>query len=690
MKEGRGAAATRRDLRDLARLYGVQPRYRSTAGTQVLATSEAVVGVLRALGAEIDRPADAADALVARRLQLARRAIEPVTVAWEGRIASVDVRLPIGAAEGGLRIGLTQVDDEEPSTWDRVEAELTPRADDPTGFVTANVPVGPRLRHGYHRLFVEWAGGRGSSLVMAAPRRLPSPTARLWGLFVPLHAVPNGWGVGDFRDLERLSAWMRGRGGSVVATLPLLASFLDQPFEPSPYSPASRLFWNELYLDVEHAWALAGVPEAPMADRPAERGGFVDLRTTGAAKRRALEPLAERFFAGSVPRRYSEFLAERPELRDYARFRAEMEHRGTSWGDWPEAERGGVLRGDAEDDARGRYHLYAQWLAHEQLRGWADRSRTGEGLYLDLPLGASEASYDVWRHRDSFATGASAGAPADTFFPHGQSWGFPPLHPDRIREDGFRYPIACVRNLLRYASMLRIDHVMGLHRLFWIPAGSPPEHGVYVRYRSDEWYAVFSIEANRAGTVVVGEDLGTVPREVRDGMHRHGLLKSYVVQLEARREPQPALPAPSRDSVATVNTHDLPMWAAFWEGGDVALSRDLGIIDDRLAGERLVERRSLRSAIVAFLRTRGLLPPGEEGADPVLAASLEFLAEGDAAVVVATLEDLWLERRPQNVPGTGSERPNWRGRLAVTLEELAMDPSVTEVLSRIDRARSRR
>lgn len=693
MTRGRRAAATRHDLRELARLCGVQTSYRSIGGQRVSARPEALVGALRAMGKEIDGPDDAPEAVAEHLRDLARRVVEPVTVAWDGRLQAVTVQLPSRAVDALIRFGMAEADEEEPRSWSRVEQAPSPDPGALPGFARARLPIGRLLAAGYHRLFVESAAGRVSTLVMAAPRRLPAPVGRPWGLFVPLHGVRSARGVGGFGDLERLYGWLSDRGGRVLATLPLLAAFLEEPFDPSPYSPASRLFWNELYLDVERAPGLEACPEAraalrdPALWRGLDRGPFADLEATMAAKRRVLEPLAECFFSGPMPQRYRAFLTERPDLRDYARFRAEVDRRRSWWSEWPRSERDGALAGDPEDDGPGRYHLFVQWLAHRQLERWTDRATTGEGLYLDLPLGASAGSYDVWRHRESFATGASAGAPADAFFPHGQAWGFPPLHPERVREDGYRYPIACLRNLLRYASVVRIDHVMSLHRLFWIPDQIPAELGVYVRYRPEEWYAAISIEANRAGAVVVGEDLGTVPREVRAAMRRHGMLGSYVAQLEARPDPVRALPDPPAGSLATVNTHDLPMWAAFWEGDDVVLSSELGIIGENQAVERHAERRALRGAIAAFLRSRDLLDARDADPGRVLDACLRFLAGSDASVVVATLEDLWLELRPQNVPGTGAERANWRGRLALTLDELAADPRVTDALSRIDRVR---
>jgi 4-alpha-glucanotransferase len=562
------------------------------------------------------------------------------------------------------------------------------------------VSFGGRLHAGRHRLIVRAGPHESSSVVLSAPRRMPGVAEPTWGVFAPVHALRSrdDWGVGSFGDLGTLQGAVTSRGGGVVGTLPMFASFLDEPFEPSPYSPASRLYWNELFVDVERAPGLADAPEARAAlDEPAVRGAIarlraeplVDHRAAMAAKRRVLEPLAERSFRSGTPQLVRHVEAH-PGLRDYARFRAEVDRRRVWWGEWPAAQRDGRLNGAADADPDGRYHLYAQWLATSQLDALRPSATAAGGLELDLPLGVNGAGYDVWRNRHLFALDASAGAPPDTFFTGGQDWGFAPLHPDRIREDGYEYPMACVRTVLRYASVLRIDHVMSLHRLFWIPHGMHPADGVYIRYRPDEWYAALSIEAHRSGAAVVGEDLGTVPTAVRRAMARHRVHRSYVAQYEARPDATEPLPPPPAASLASVNTHDMPPWAQYWNAGDLELARELGLLGDEELLSRREDRRAVLEAVISGLVADGLLDPADRR-DPgaVHEAVLMFLARSDAAVVLATLEDLWLEDRPQNVPGTGPERPNWRGRLRWTVEEIADRPEVATALSRLAEARRR-
>jgi 4-alpha-glucanotransferase len=662
-----------RSLVELARSYGVLPAYTDASGRRVRTPVDGLLGALRALGVDVDRPERADAALRERRRWLDRRVVEPVVVAWDGRLRDVEVRTPRSA-----RVGLRTED------GGRVDVDARP-AGERRIVVTAR----ERLPAGYHALVVETRSSRATATVLSAPTRAPAIPAGSWAVFAPPYALRSAGdrGIGTFTDLRDLDRWV-GERGARLNTLPLFAAFLDEPFEPSPYSPASRLFWNEVFVDVARAHeidpgARPGRHEAQPS--PVPSGALVDYRAVADASRASLGALADRFFEREPPESYRRLLAETPDVRDYARFRAEVDRRRTWWGAWPAAARDGRLRGRPEDDPAGRYHLYGQWLAREQLADAGERAKAaGRGLCLDLPLGVNGAGYDVWRHRSAFAVDASAGAPPDLFFSGGQDWGFPPPHPERIREDGYAYPRAAVATLLRHASTLRVDHVMGLHRLYWIPRGVEPAHGAYVRSRADEWYALLSIEAHRAGAALVGEDLGTVPGYVRRAMRRHRVHTSYVIRFEA----EPELRDPPPGSAASLGTHDLPAWAAFWTGDDVGLFVELGLLEPREAQERRRERARIRETIVEGLRARGLLGPGRPDATAVLEAALRFLGRSDAALAIVALEDLWLEERPQNVPGTGAERPNWRGRLRLSLEEIRADDAVNRLLDALAHERT--
>jgi 4-alpha-glucanotransferase len=543
--------------------------------------------------------------------------------------------------------------------------------------------LSPGLPWGYHRLTLGLSAGVWETLVIIAPRHAYVPTletgGRSWGVFLPLYALHSGrsWGAGDLGDLEALLRWVQGMGGGLVGTLPLLAAFLDEPFDPSPYAPVSRLFWNEFYLDAARIPELEGCPAArELLDSPGFReeiallraAPLVDYRRGMALKRRFLEHLARYFFAKESWRRTAllRWAAAHPAARDYARFRAAVERQRTGWSTWPDRMRDGVLQPGDYDPEAERYHLYTQWLIHEQFEVLSAQARRhGPGLYLDLPLGVHRDGYDTWRERAAFALGVSGGAPPDPFFDQGQDWRFPPLHPERLREQGYRYYIACLRHHLRHAGSLRIDHVMGLHRFFWVPAGMAARDGVYVRYRAAEFYAILALESHRYRTLIIGEDLGTVPGYVRRAMARHKVHRMYILPFEYTTGSRRALRPVPADALASLNTHDMPPFAAFWSGKDV------------------VDRLTLR----LFLHCQGWpeVPPDDAGT--VLRACLANLAASRARVVLVNLEDLWLETKPQNVPGTGAKRPNWQRKARYAFEEFIQLPEVLETLREINALR---
>jgi 4-alpha-glucanotransferase len=299
-------------------------------------------------------------------------------------------------------------------------------------------------------------------------------------------------------------------------------------------------------------------------------------------------------------------------------------------------------------------------------------------------LGVNASGYDVYCERRLFAADTAAGAPPDPFFSRGQNWGFPPLHPERIREGGYPYVRDYLHHHLRLAGILRIDHMMGLHRLYWIPQGVEAKDGVYVGYRAEELYAVFTLEAHRHGSVLVGEDLGTVPPEVPPMMARHNVHRMYVLQYQAQPNPDNALAPIFEGAIASINTHDMPTFAAFWRGLDIDDRRDLGLFDAKAAQAEHARRRELCRAIETYLQRQGFLPAGR---DPlaVLRACLAFLATGPGRVALANLEDLWLEVNSQNVPGTWRERPNWRRRARYALEQVKEMAPALEVLRELDR-----
>ncbi len=684
-----------RPLDQLARRHGVQTIHRDRNGRPRRASDEAVIAVLRALGVAISRPGDAPRALRPRSGG-ARAVLEPVLIRRAGVANRHDITLP--AALDPARVGVTLLCEDGREERAALEDLLvaTPADEGPSAAVRHQFRL-PTVPDGYHRLLVEGPRAQAEALVIAAPARCPQPR-RGWGVLAPLTSLrtETDWGVATYRDLAAVGDWVAGLGGTFVGTLPLFAAFLEGPFaDPSPYRPASRLAWNELYVDVE---ALPGLERCAEARRVLRSGArsrrarreaaVADPVATMTAKRGVLEILAAEAFAGgnAARRQLDTFVSAHPEVLAYARFRAALERD-------PGATPRRRPRSEGADDPRVRYHLYAQWAADTQLA-----AATAQGLYLDLPVGVHPRGFDPWWRPDAFVDGVSAGAPPDDFFARGQVWDFNPPHPSGQRAGRYEYLAATLRVAMRHASVVRIDHVMGLHRLWFVPDGMDATDGVYVCYPEEELRAVVVLEAARAGVAVVGEDLGTVPSEVRRAMHRDGMLRSFVYQFEAT--PHRPFPEAPPDALASLGTHDLPAFAAWWAGEDIDDRGRRGLTPPADAAAERGERRALRAAV-----SRALGPPTGRGrarsarsggsvravtSGRALRACLEHLAASKAPLVLVDPPDLWGEREPYNRPGTGAEEPNFRRRWAkIWPEDLASPaPSAPSTMLRmVERAR---
>ena len=675
-------------------------------GIRQEASREVLLAALNGLGVGLASEADAESALQERQGQQWRRMLEPVAVAWTDRAPELTLRLPEAQAEKNLAATL-RFENGETQTFSFSTEKLPTQERFEIGgefFLRKKWRLPAPLLPGFHHLSLETPGQVWECRLIAAPREayLPaeSPPHKHWGLFIPLYALPKhqGWGAGDFGDLQDLLRWTKERGGDTVSTLPFLASFLKQPCEPSPYLPVSRLFWNEFYLDISQipelkscaeARALLASPEFERQQTSMNREPLIDYRRQMALKRQVLEALQKTFFAQNSPRyaAFREFLRTHPQWEDYARFRAVAGTRPHPWQEWPEPLRSGELRQGDYDEAEYRYHLYVQWLAREQVDSLTRYAHSENlCLALDLPLGIHPQGYDAWREQDLFAPDVSVGAPPDAFFPRGQNWGFPPLLPEASRRQGHAYFRAALHHLLAAGGMLRIDHVMGFHRLFWIPQGFSPAQGCYLRYPAEEFYALLCLESQRSQTVLVGEDLGTVPPELRPALSSHGILRCYVAPFEFYQETAAPPPKAPTDSVASLNTHDMPTFAGLWQGQDLEDRRDLGLLE---ASEFTLARKArdeLRHGLENFLQKQGRLDRNPETLD-LLQACLSHLAAGEARWLIINLEDLWGETLPQNVPGTGWERPNWRRKAKFSVAELSTHPRLLEILAAVERLR---
>jgi len=688
--------AFRHALRKLAELHGLQPSYRDVSGQMHHAGDETLLRILGCLGVPVHAPADVADALTSAEITCWDRTCDPVVVARGKKRASLRLRFERAAASRRFRVHIALEGGGHRVIEGRAAGLPSIGRHDLDGrrFVEKRLDIDAPLPPGYHHARIEIGGASDETLLLCAPRRAWGPGSPTWGVFAPVYALrrERSLGAGDLTDLEDLLSWVSAQGGSLVGTLPLLAAFLDEPFDPSPYAPASRLFWNELYVDLDRLPGLSDCRPArellastAYAEESARLRAdpLVDYRSLMALKRRVLEELARSFFASAKVADLEAFIASRPGVEDYARFRAVLDTMRMPWTRWPEPLRSGRIEpADYREDDR-RYHLYAQWRVSQQMAAVANKGRSaGLGIYLDLPLGVHPAGYDVWRERESFIDECSLGAPPDVVFTQGQQWNIAPLNPQALRKQRYRYFIGCIRHHLRCAGALRIDHVMGLHRAWCIPPGVPASDGVYLTYPHDEIYAILALESRRARSLLVGEDLGTVPRGVRSAMHQNGLFRMHVLQYELESATRDPLAKVTRGTMASVNTHDMSPFAAWWKALDIDDRRARGLLDADGAASARAERQRSRALVLRRLRAK----PRARDAD-VLAGVLREYARSPASVLLVNLEDLWLEREPQNVPGTDAERPNWRRKLRHPLPAIRKLERVRDVLRRVQAAR---
>lgn len=495
----------------------------------------------------------------------------------------------------------------------------------------------PDLPIGYHDL-VPVDDGPVTFLVVAPARVPDAPSA--WGVAAQLYSLRSAGsqGIGDLGDLAALLAWAGRVGAGAVLISPLHAPSPSFPQQDSPYYPSSRLWMNPLHIRVP------GLPEE--LDTP-----LVDRDRVWEMKRSALRSW---FITSSLGEGWRRWVSAQGEsLQRYAQWCALAERHGPSWREWPTEFRrpdaAGIVNMDPEDfDVE--FHSWCQWLIGSQL-AQARRTAPSVALIGDLAVGFDPSGADAWRFQDALAQGWRIGAPPDQFNADGQDWGLPPLNPIALRAARFVPFIETVRAAVRHVSGLRLDHVMGLFRLWWIPPGEQPTAGAYVRQQSDVLLGIVRVEAHRAGAFVVGEDLGTVEHGVREAMSRTGILGTRVAWFE----PDPPSRWPEA-SLATLTTHDLPTVAGVWLGtdGDAAMR-------DRLASIARV-------------------PAGSLSGD-VIAAAHESLARSPSRIRLVTLEDLCGATARPNVPGTVHEFPNWRRRLPLRIDEFERVGSIRATMN---------
>lgn len=712
-------------LRSLCARYGIATDFVDAFGKRHEVTPEALTALLRDAGfVAQDADLDAAEAHAEREAW--RHPLRPVHVVAAGSESfNIDVRLPAHVAQfkwrmvdesGAFHEGVVETGRLHVARREQVDGEER---------VLYGLPIPLALPAGYHRLSIVTLPGE--TLIVCAPERCHQPSAlesnaRVWGFTLQLHGLRSNrnWGIGDFTDLADFVGRAARQGADVVGLNPLHALFPHNPAHASPYSPSSRAQLNVLYIDVEAVKDYAACAEARERVRSADFQSTLDsLRSetlvdhagVAAAKHEVLELLYRHFCGrdGADPevRAFSRFREDGgAALRQHALFEALQSHFHAAdsnvwgWPMWPEAFRDpdspATKRFESEHAERVGYFEYLQWQAARQLEAVGARCAAlgmGLGLYLDLAVSVDRAGSDAWRHRNSFALDARVGAPPDAFNLEGQDWGLPPLRPDRLRESQYSAFIEALRANMRGAGAIRIDHVMILMRLFWIPAHGSPRDGAYVLYPVDELFAILALESQRHRCLVIGEDLGTVPDTMRENLHRFGVLSYRLLYFE--RQHDGSFRAPQdypREAVAAVSTHDLPTLAGWWTARDLQVRSDLGLFADAGNFEhQLRERGDERRLLIEAMRRQA----HDAGLDPAktlldagdTAAIHGFLAGAPSKVMMVQLEDALGEVEQPNLPGTTIQHPNWRRKYAEPIETLWSNETLRQVCATVARVR---
>ncbi len=716
----------------LARLRGIGDAYNDYRGQLQPFGVDAQAGILRAMGVAVDDHGALAAAIT--RLEIAKsRALLPRVAAAQGVRIGVDINVTavdyganlkwsLALEDGGRHEGVLSTND-CPELW---------RGEVAGCWITRRrFELPPELPPGYHMLEASLAGrAPHRCLIVTSPRFCHEPAAvaagrRIWGVAVQLYALRSAanWGIGDFSDLQALVRWLGPRGAGYIGLNPLHALAPADPGRASPYSASDRHFLNVLYIAVP---AVAEYAECAAAQRrlrdPAVQARIAALRAAvlvdypGVARLKfeVLELLHQEFrrrhLAGGTERaaKYRGFAASGgPALQRYACFDAlDRYFRATrdsasGWLNWPEEFRDSdgpaVARFAAAHAEDIEFFVYLQWLAHEQLSDAQTLARTVGmpiGLYGDYAVGAHPSGAETWADPASYRLGAEIGAPPDPLALKGQGWGIAPQDPLAIEEQRLQGFVHLIRDNMRHYGALRLDHVMSLFRLWWVPAGASPSQGAYVHYPLHWLLTVLTLESARAECLVVGEDLGVVPDEMRAAMGQYGLYQYKVMLFEKRGGRFRGPDEYPRRALATATTHDMPTLRSYWDGRDIVLRERLNLYPNAaVRADVLREREHDRTALLEALAAQGLAPVSPRGAadpfTPALADALHlYLARSNAVLVAVQLEDLVGSVDPVNLPGTNHEYPNWQRKIDADIEDIAARADVAQSLAAIAQARA--
>jgi 4-alpha-glucanotransferase len=698
-------------IEQAARAWGIETDYWDIWGKQHHASAALEAAILGSLGVDMQSKASLQEAIELRRQRHARSPLPPtIFLTAERTPHEIALSLPDNHRAGqGDSLATVRIQLEDGSKTE-IKTSL------------GEIQAGRRLRLpddlplGYHQISLEIGGETWPpARLIVCPSRAFEPawlqTRGAAGIAISLYGLRSqrNWGCGDATDLKALTDWVADRtGASFIALNPLHAISNRQPYNTSPYLPNSIFYRNPIYLDIEAIPDFGSSARArELFDSPAVQKEIATLRAAELVEYERVYALKLRFlkvlFQGFL-KEWSDNTPRALELKKYIASEGNLLHRFAiysaldhaihkrcpevwNWTGWPQHYQ------DPESEATREFarkhwrsvlfYQYIQWQLDLQLasahKHAIDRGLS-VGLYHDLALATDRFGSDLWAHRDFFVAGCRVGAPPDGFSPKGQDWGFPPPNSDRHVEDGYRLFAESIRKNCRHGGALRIDHVMRFFRLYWIPDGMEATQGTYVRDRYEALLSILALESVRNRVIVIGEDLGTVPDEAREVLHRFGILSYRLLYFEqdnnGRFRPPQEYP---RDALVSATTHDLPTLAGFWIGKDIEARREAGLLTDEAAYQSMrADRAREKQKLLDLLAGLKLLPdwfPRDASQVPELVGELHnaivgFLTSTPSKLMVLNQEDLLKQVEQQNLPGSTAEYPNWRRKMKCTVEEL--------------------
>jgi 4-alpha-glucanotransferase len=726
-------------LNELSELCGIVPEYCDIFGNRHAAPPETKTAILKAMGINTETAGSLYSEIRKKRLRQWNRIIDP-TMVFLVTEQPLDILVHVPVKEGdeqNIQVKFALIDENSRSElfsfgFDNIEI-IERRTIDEIPHLKISAQIRAEKEIGYYDLDMLYTssnfGLTAHSRLIITPDACYIPDrmaamqidesgrphllekSKTWGLCINLYSLTSGksWGIGDFGDLHELGEWLASLGAGFIGINPLHSLPNKPPFGISPYSPLSRLYKNPVYLEMET------IPEVIISNEAQaiiNWAGFQkvlkDLRASPAIDYEKVASLKDQVLSRAFEYFYdNHYLKETPRAADFRRYAAaegdlledfslfsalqhHMETEGNSiaWRDWPLEYRNrdsALAQQFKKSNIKNLlFYKYVQWLIDRQHGEIFERlMQLGMpiGLYHDLAVGSSANGFDAWAARAIMAEGIDVGAPPDDFNPTGQNWGFPPVAPEKMRNSGYEFLIQTIRKNMRHAGALRIDHALGMFRLFWIPAGMKPEHGAYVKYPSEEILRIIALESERSRAIVIAEDLGTVGEDVRETLFRFRML-SYKLLYFEKNYPDPSFKIPARYSdlaLCAVTTHDLPTLYGYWEGQDIEAKTWLGLYPgDEFRQRQINDRQRDKILLLRALKSEGLLPetfPDDPAENKEMISTLcltiyEFLSRTPSRLLAVYLDDIIGTKDQQNMPGTIDAYPNWVQKTPVPLEKI--------------------